>query len=1515
MKLTSKIMLAVVMVFSVAMCNAASPTTTLLKTRASYTAAVTTGKWQSNFYKAKKYATDNGLPFIAVWSNGDACGHCIMFENGCNTSYFKDWMASSGMVFYFTYYGDKGDGTTTKSGKKADDGSEGSNIFHWIRDNKNTGYPFVRIYWPKGKVDIATIGDTVDGNKDNTAGAKKSVAYFKSKLKNFKPVTPVVVPKYTGGIFAVGDKDGDRLEAEIGTTVSVDVSLMRSNSVASTISTNTLVVTYPGNVANPETNRIDWAAGDAELANSVAIPAGMTTPGGQIELLLLDAVGKSVATSHITMVAAPENSPLNPLWIGEKMEDELAWGEWTMDLDVATNKVNAYNAGTSETTSGKGKGLLGSPASPKDRAYTLVLLAGSLWCPDCKKTDEFLVMQQKFKDWAQENKVACVALDLPSADDPASTAPCLLTDDPGLSYYRMATVSGASYLSRKMIGKDEAADALARNWEIAQKLRLSNASKKYRPPVPSFFVFRNDGTVAGRIEYFGKESPTSTANIDAYIERLDELLRQVDDPEEEANDNATWTRESVGPRTNVVDKTVSFADEADVYWLDQEAVNKRMAFSLEGTEDVSLQLKVISGGEVVAQATGKVSDGVSVGAKIKSSNYYVSVGYEKDANGKAQDPRFAVTNTASTLCTYTLKTDFAVEPTELADDNRFAVEAGKGVMVNLVSNQLYRITLLDESNAGNLEALVPTNGQGIADGLYLSKVDGDVSLAFTSGEAEIQKWNPGKVGFAVTGATVMESSVLYILRVVRDGGASGRAAAVLSLNADKSSEYWNSLVSLPGDFGDEIAWEEGESGAKTLRVLVLENTFADGDQSIYFDAAATGVASIGIGQFRLLLRDDDKKVPGKIAITDTMPTMAKDMTTFARAGTNVWIALSRVDGTSGEQEVSLVASDDKLNLDPKEFSWPNRIADAQAATLELPSVPGKVKVTMTPKKGSSVDGKRRILTVNVLDSDVPGFKTPLTAFLGNVYIPIDDTEIFLDDYATGSTKVKKYSGSLPPGVKWVFDSDAKKIVISGTPTKAGTYNAVFRASTGSKDGLTTAVAIHVFDPVKTGGGEDGMSPLNGSVAVTRTFADVPVFDVTTNRLAGVFTLTLPRSGRASAKYRGVDSGSISLSCPSWSAIDDYDGTLTAVLTGKTAAGTPCSMTVRAFADGTVDVDFKDPAAPDNDFSILLPGVIWSKKSPATDFKGYYTVSLPVKSAVSGEVRAFGAGYATLKMKTATAINAGKFTYAGILPDGRAFSGSAVATPDDPRTTAGGKDYWARAIVPVVSTGSLNEFSGAFQLTPGAYDSSATNMVDSGLCAGRCYYRTIRRSVAPADEAYLYWRHIEKAPEACYEALLDAYGTYYVETENFASCCQTAFQNTSLKFFVQDEGEGDSQAWPTNGAPVVSVTYTSKTKKNAIKAGTNKRGLTLSFAPATGIVSGTFTLDGEKMTYKGIVLPGWGSDECTACGFSEEKAGGVETQLRPFISGAAWFNDDIEYNDKTISVRTGCPFSIGTQTGK
>ena len=186
----------------------AGETSKLLKARLSSGSAAKAGVWLSNFSKAKNYAVDNGLPLIAVWSNGDSCGHCVTFESACNSSYFRKWMASSGMVFYFTHSGES-------------QGAVGGSIFHWCRKNKNTSYPFVRIYWPDGKVDIATVGDTVDGKKDGTTGGKKAVAYFKSKLKNFKPgAVPAapVIPYYVDFDANGGTGEMSRVSTKVGTT-------------------------------------------------------------------------------------------------------------------------------------------------------------------------------------------------------------------------------------------------------------------------------------------------------------------------------------------------------------------------------------------------------------------------------------------------------------------------------------------------------------------------------------------------------------------------------------------------------------------------------------------------------------------------------------------------------------------------------------------------------------------------------------------------------------------------------------------------------------------------------------------------------------------------------------------------------------------------------------------------------------------------------------------------------------------------------------------------------------------------------------------------------------------------------------------------------------------------------------------------------------------------------------------------------------------------------------------------
>lgn len=158
----------------------ASTTANLLAMRAKTSAAVTSGVWQSNFTKAKNYADSKGLPFIAVWSNGDRCGHCTKFAGVANTIEFRTWMKSSGAVFFFAYYGDKSYPV-------------GGSVFNWCRKNTTTAYPFVRIWWKKKGLDIATTGDTVDGRASTTAGAKNAISYFKSKLGS----SPASVKSYT----------------------------------------------------------------------------------------------------------------------------------------------------------------------------------------------------------------------------------------------------------------------------------------------------------------------------------------------------------------------------------------------------------------------------------------------------------------------------------------------------------------------------------------------------------------------------------------------------------------------------------------------------------------------------------------------------------------------------------------------------------------------------------------------------------------------------------------------------------------------------------------------------------------------------------------------------------------------------------------------------------------------------------------------------------------------------------------------------------------------------------------------------------------------------------------------------------------------------------------------------------------------------------------------------------------------------------------------------------------------
>ena len=148
----------------------ASTTTTFLKSRVS---KPTPGKWSSGFSAVKKYSEANKIPLIAVWSNGDACGHCINFEKSIMQSVFTKWAATSGCVFWFGCSSDK----TT-------DDKLGGTGYKWCYNNGAvTQYPLTRVYWKAGKVDVSKSGGKWTG--DTAKGGSKFVANLKTTLKKF----------------------------------------------------------------------------------------------------------------------------------------------------------------------------------------------------------------------------------------------------------------------------------------------------------------------------------------------------------------------------------------------------------------------------------------------------------------------------------------------------------------------------------------------------------------------------------------------------------------------------------------------------------------------------------------------------------------------------------------------------------------------------------------------------------------------------------------------------------------------------------------------------------------------------------------------------------------------------------------------------------------------------------------------------------------------------------------------------------------------------------------------------------------------------------------------------------------------------------------------------------------------------------------------------------------------------------------------------------------------------------
>lgn len=1451
--------------------------------------AFTTGAWNSNYTAIKAKADADNVPLVVFWAN-PGCAYCKKLETALNTSAAYAWQKERGYYFVFGY------GTSGEHGKAKTFARHASGYF-----------PYVAVYWRQGLRGTST-------QKKNFAGRAGMMTVTSGDLADqFMGTVDYWVgdyqapTTYVGGTFA-GEEEtaGNRLEAEAGTKT-VAFTLVRDAAAAQTATNHLLTVTGPDGQA--ATNKVSWRAGQAEQTLTLDLTdfPSFDAPGETLALAVLEEGGEVQDARTVTFVDR-ENAADNPLWIGEQTADTLAFGEWTMDLDAAKEKA----------------------AKAEGAAYTLVSVGGSLWCPDCANAERnFLGVtdeqgENRFRAWAEANQVALVSLDIPNftSQDGAFASPTLLSRtafkttlarareypvsgaDPALTNAMLR--SGLGYLTRKGVTDEAAAEALARIRALVAKggpLHGAADANDNRTGVPIFVLLRKDGTAAARLTRFAAESPMAAAREQwgDIIKRFDEMLAiaapegaHADPAEGPANDGPGAGAVPFRANGGMAAGELSHADFRDVFRLEGVGGNAIQKVTVTGTTGARVTasfLALEADGKKVAVGTpasgALTAEGFALEHEFtEAGEYYLELAGEDITNAS-----FAVeSSVALNFHPYALAGTVVLVP-QTARATASAPEGSDQVTMRLVKGQTYRIAGLKAEADG--EALAPVDPDAEEGVLFTALVDGDASLTCASagGEVTYSVWTPGRVGFAAAARTVQENVGEVEVAVARTGGAAGEVVLRVSLDMEATTLYDSDGTPRFAFDGAELVWKEGEEGVKTVTVKVIDDTRFDGTGVVALALEQTGgdgTPEIVGAAFALTVTDNDKQSAGKAAFTGAKPYFARSKTVYVREGEAAAVTVGRVEASDGPVTVLVKASSAALTLggDVEEagtLAWGNHDAAEKTVTVEGLAA-GK---TATLTLANATDGLKILSTSNYVKvvavaADAPSFvedaaQTALTRYVAssNLYA--------VGSVPDGTTKLTfaRISGTLPAGLRAAWDPEAQALAVSGAPTaKAGVYTAVYQVSarvgTKTVPGLTVAIAFTVTDVAAAGA--DGTPALNPALAATRTFYSLPALendDATegTPRLVGTLQVTVPATGRVSAKLLCA-AGTVSFASRNWAEAEE-NGTMRAELVGSRAG---YAMTLEAAPDGalaialTIEEDGETATA-----TVETDGRRWSKEDSAEAWRGQYTVALrnmEQDETVEG-LAPRGHGYLTLKMASSTAWNAGRMTWAGVLPNGTSVSGSATLA----RGLKGPEDCWA--YLPVYLRSSRDVLSVLMQIAQGAVEhDEPTSACQAVFEAG--------------DFAQAYWFHADSAALA-YTAELDVYGGNYQPTYDFGAYFEEFYAEGAVApnlAFDVDALAGTLAVGTPGAVDAVGVAVGSQSLAIA-KDAANACRATLSFNRSTGVVTGTFRLPVVKAngaatvvtaTYRGVMLIGWGP----GCGCDEAL---VESDVKlPFVNGAFWVSD-------------------------
>lgn len=618
----------------------------------------TEGPGDTAFVQAKELAEREDVPLVVIWSH-ESCHYCDAFIADLNAkkSEVESWLGANRAVFAFFKATGYSDGEAA-AGPLVTRPKASLDAWQFVNETcrSTPPWPLIGFYYRQSG------GKSVvwrHGQKPN-----KDFAYLRDSFAAWCRKNGI--GSSHGGTFTSVGTDGNRYEAE-ATTGFVDVTLVRSEIDAGFAGENRLEAVWPENRGETVETNVIWAVGQDRAVARLPLRLKDTAEfpvGEKITLNLYDAVSGEQTGTNFVFCVSPENASGNPLWIGERTVETLGWGEWTVDLDVATQKV----------------------ASAEGSAYTVISLQGSKWCPDCANVERnFLdltneVGQNRFRLWAKAKNVALVSIDIPNFNGltPDSYATPSLLDrtaysttlarakeypqsgaDESLLTAQMR--SGLGYLSRKMADDATARRWFERNWALAAHntdaggFHRPEDGNKNRTGVPIFVLLRKDGSVAARLTRMASVSPMASdrENFDAYLKRFEEMMALADaevhgDATENENNHWTTTPLVVATDGGLVSNELCNADFQDVWRLDGAGVRTRQSVVVRGTSDANVTVSLLwvdaeRTQRTLASLTGRLDEGLALTNDFtRAGEYFVQV-----AGANITNQEFALESPAS----------------------------------------------------------------------------------------------------------------------------------------------------------------------------------------------------------------------------------------------------------------------------------------------------------------------------------------------------------------------------------------------------------------------------------------------------------------------------------------------------------------------------------------------------------------------------------------------------------------------------------------------------------------------------------------------------------------------------------------------------------------------------------------------------------------------------------------------------------------------------------------------------